>query len=729
MADAQLVLFSLVECAVGAVAAGVAALGWRHRDKRTGRPLVVMAVGTSLYAFSNALLSFVTDPLWWRLLNNISYPIGAAIAVGSFFVVVEFTEQQWLRSRRVRAPLVGFVALDFLAAMTDPVHNRMITSQQSVQGVVVGTAGPLFWVHTIVSLGIVFVATGICLTTLVEATGIYRRQSQAVVGAFGVGIAGFVWQSIAPVHPAIDVATVGMLGWCGIILWGIFVADFLDIVPVGRYRVVESIDDPVITLDADDRVIDSNPAMRRLVDAPTEWQGTPVTALFAGYPELVERIESRVSEPVSLERNGATHHFDVTVSPISDGDAGSGTGGDAPVAHVVILRDVTARTNRQQELERSRTRYRSLFEHSPIVLWEEDLSETIRRARDLVDDAGDLASHLEANPATHRELLRAVDVIDVNTNAVEAYGASSKDELRARFDELLTDDAMATNRRLLERLLAGDRRFRAETVYRTLDGDRRHELVDVFVPEPGDTDCSRVIVAGVDITDRKRYEARIETQNRWLERLTKVISHDLQTPLSTADNHLTLLDLELDDPPEPVAASLSDLQRTHERLREFTEHLPKLARESTDVDATVECDLAATAEDAWSVVEPDSLELVIEGDRTLRADPPRLRQVFENLFGNVAEHAADTATTVWVGTSEDGFYVADDGPGVAPEQAEDIFEYGMSTGDGSGVGLAIVRNIVEAHGWRITVRGREGGGAKFVVETTGTYTARPAVGK
>jgi len=168
------------------------------------------------------------------------------------------------------------------------------------------------------------------------------------------------------------------------------------------------------------------------------------------------------------------------------------------------------------------------------------------------------------------------------------------------------------------------------------------------------------------------------------------------------------------------------LREKNERLEEFTEHLPKLARESTDVDATVECALAAAAEDAWSVVEPDPLELVIEGDMTLRADPPRLRQVLENLFGNAADHAATgdpAATTVWVGTLDDGFYVADDGPGVAPEQAAEIFEYGMSTGDGSGVGLAIVRNIVEAHGWTISVCDREGGGAKFVVETTGTYAA------
>jgi len=563
MATHLIVLLSLIEFVVGIVAAGVAVVGWQYRDTRAADPLVVMAVGTSLYAFSAALLSFVTDPLWWRLVNNISYPFGASIAVGSFFVVAEFTEQERLLENRVRFLLVGFVGFDAVVSMTDPIHNQMISSQQTVQGVVVGTAGPLFWVHTIVSLGIVFVATGICLATLFESSGIYRRQSQAVLGAFSIGIAGFVWQSIAPVHPAIDLAAVGMLGWSAVILWGIFVADFLDIVPVGRARVVESIDDPVVMVDDDSRVIDSNPAARQLVDAGANWQAMPVSMFFDSYPSLVEQIKSEDSGRVTLEKSGATRHFDVTLSPIEDGGAGAGKEVGSPNVCVVILRD---------------------------------------------------------------------------------------------------------------------------------------------------------------ITDRKQYETRIETQNRRLERLAQVISHDLQTPLSTAEKHLRLIDLELADPPEAVEQSLADLEVTHESLRQFTAHLPRLARESTNVQNATECSLATVARDAWQVTETGSLRLEIGGDHQLAGDPQRLQQLFENLFSNVVEHAVDDAengkeaTTVWVETHENGFAVADDGAGVGA--GDEIFEYGMSTGDGSSIGLAISRSIVEAHGWSITVEERDGGGARFVISTT-----------
>ena len=78
-------------------------------------------------------------------------------------------------------------------------------------------------------------------------------------------------------------------------------------------------------------------------------------------------------------------------------------------------------------------------------------------------------------------------------------------------------------------------------------------------------------------------------------------------------------------------------------------------------------------------------------------------------------HRGASATTVRVGTCQDGVFVEDDGPGIGPEQRAHIFEYGMSTGNSSGFGLAIVRTIVEAHGWEITVTDSRTDGARFEI--------------
>ena len=732
MVDVLVVGLSGIEFCIGVASIFLAWTAWQYRHDRVGRPIVVMALGTSAYSFSTALLSFVTDPLWWLFVNNVGYPLGAVLAITSFYAVVEFTDREWPRHPAIAAAFVTFVLLDTIVSFTDPLHRLMITSLTTVAGVVVGTHGPLFYIHAIVSLGLVAVAILLLLLDFSETSGIYRKQLTAFLVAFLVAMIGFAVQTFAPVHPAIDVATIGLFGWTAIMFWGVFRADFFDLVPIGRRWVVRGMDDPVITLDADNRVIDSNPAARALAGVEHDWEATPVETFFETHPSLVRAIESEEPQEVELDDGGDTRYVTLNISPIRKEAVTVGRQQQSRIGSVVVMRDITAQISRQHELQRTneqlerrndqldraRKRYQALFEHSPLALWEQDLSETMKRAEQLAADADDLATYLATHPNDHRRLLEAVDIIDVNENAVEAYGASSKAELIDNFEALFTDEARETNRQLLQRLLGGGQRFSDETVYRTLDGERRHVLLNVFVPEADD--YSRVIVAGADITDRKEYEAKIERQNRRLERLARVISHDLQTPLSTAEKHLQLLEIELTDPDEPVATSLSDLEVTHERLRRFAEHLPRLARESTDVESPVECSIADVAEDAWAVTETGDLELVLEAERPIEADPRRLQQVFENLFSNIAEHATDgesAATTVWVDADEASFSVADDGPGVSGTQREEIFEYGMSSGSGSGIGLAIVRSIIEAHGWTISVSESKAGGAKFVVRT------------
>ena len=225
-----------------------------------------------------------------------------------------------------------------------------------------------------------------------------------------------------------------------------------------------------------------------------------------------------------------------------------------------------------------------------------------------------------------------------------------------------------------------------------------------------------------DVTTRRERRA-LKRQNEQLERLAQVVSHDFQTPLSTADKLTTLLRRDGMGPDSRTTRTLDDLEAVHDRLRAFADHLPALARGSTAVGDPVECDLAEIAQAAWDVVDTGSLTLEIDGSRRIHGDPNRLEQAFQNLFENAVTHGnveadepvAARAQTVTVGTLEAGFYVADDGPGFRETQGEELFDYGMSTGAGSGLGLAIVRTIFEAHGWTVTAMEGADGGARFEV--------------
>ncbi|WP_280588442.1 ATP-binding protein, partial [Halorubrum sp. Boch-26] len=105
-------------------------------------------------------------------------------------------------------------------------------------------------------------------------------------------------------------------------------------------------------------------------------------------------------------------------------------------------------------------------------------------------------------------------------------------------------------------------------------------------------------------------------------------------------------------------------------------------------------------------------------DATVLADGDRLEQLLSNLFRNAIEHGGDdVAVRVEIDRRADGvaLAVADDGPGVPPEQRSEVTERGVSLGGGTGLGLAIVGDIAEAHGWELSVGESESGGARFVI--------------
>ncbi|WP_436931307.1 ATP-binding protein [Halosimplex halobium] len=206
----------------------------------------------------------------------------------------------------------------------------------------------------------------------------------------------------------------------------------------------------------------------------------------------------------------------------------------------------------------------------------------------------------------------------------------------------------------------------------------------------------------------------LERQNERLERLAGIVSHDLRNPLTVAKGRLELVADETDD--EHVAA----IERAHDRMETLIEDLLALAREGEGATDPEPVALAAAARECWEHVGTGDATLVVDAASTVRADPGRLQQLLENCVRNAVEHGGGDVT-VTVGDCEDGFYVADDGPGIPEDERERVFEAGYtSTDDGTGLGLNIVAGIAESHGWDVAVHESEGGGARF--EFTGVET-------
>ena len=199
----------------------------------------------------------------------------------------------------------------------------------------------------------------------------------------------------------------------------------------------------------------------------------------------------------------------------------------------------------------------------------------------------------------------------------------------------------------------------------------------------------------------------LERQNDRLEELASVLSHDLRNPLSVAQGNLDLAR-------ETGEAEFFD-KTAHalDRIEELITDLLALAREGGEVESYENVSLADVAEQSWGTVSTGTATLAVETDAVVRADPSRLKRVFENLYRNALEHAG-AAPRVVVTATADGFAVADDGPGIPVEDRARVFESGVSTGEsGHGLGLSIVQQLADAHGWNVSATDSETGGARF----------------
>ena len=238
-------------------------------------------------------------------------------------------------------------------------------------------------------------------------------------------------------------------------------------------------------------------------------------------------------------------------------------------------------------------------------------------------------------------------------------------------------------------------------------------------------DPSKIVGVGFDVTERKRNERRLarqreqlERQNDRLEEFTESLSHDLRTPLSIIGGRLELY-RETGE-----TEHLESIESTTHRMMRLVDDLLEVARHGRVVEETGPTDVGPVLEAAREGTLPAGSECTYDPVPTLLADPDRLVQMFENLLRNAVEHGG-ADVTVRVGPLPDGFYVEDDGPGIPEADRQDVFERGYTTGaGGTGYGLAIVRSIVEAHGWDVSVTDAASGGARF--EVTGVEFAAEA---
>ncbi len=411
----------------------------------------------------------------------------------------------------------------------------------------------------------------------------------------------------------------------------------------------------------------------------------------------------------------------------------------------------------EQKLAESERRYRNIFTTMPIALLEQDFGAVGELIAALKSRGmGDLRAHLAEHPEATREAMGAVRITEANDAALQLFEAQDKSALLGSLEKLFLPETEAAFRDELVALFEGAGQFASETVLQTLTGRRLDVMLIMTLPP----DAARqvAVVSVIDISERKRAEAehaavlarehharrQAEQANRSKDEFLATVSHELRTPLNAILGWTQTLQ-QGETRPDLVRRGLAAIERAARAQAELVDDLLHMAdivsgRLRLNIqDMRLIPAITAAVESLRPAMEAKDIRFEAQldpGGNRLYGDPGRLQQVVWNLLSNAVKFTpAGGRIRLTLARHPDAveITVQDNGQGIKPQFLPYLFERfhqadasSRKRHGGLGLGLAIVRHLVELHGGTVEAESKgEGRGATFRVRLPLRAALRP----
>ena len=272
---------------------------------------------------------------------------------------------------------------------------------------------------------------------------------------------------------------------------------------------------------------------------------------------------------------------------------------------------------------------------------------------------------------------------------------------------------------------------RLVTVEYKLQGDRGERAYEArLLPILG----SQVMVIVRDISERKiaeralaRKATELQRSNDELQQFAYVASHDLQEPLRTVQSYLQLLRRRYssvldDDANEFIDFAVEGAQRMRQLIQDLLAYARVTSRAKPSSPVALDDVLRQVLQALRASIAERKAEVTQDPLPNVLADASQLRQLLQNLIGNALKFCVDRAPKIHISAEQRGYRwvvsVKDNGIGMKPDLVDKIFIifkrlHSRDEYEGTGIGLAICRKIVERHGGQLTVESTLGEGSTF----------------
>lgn len=173
------------------------------------------------------------------------------------------------------------------------------------------------------------------------------------------------------------------------------------------------------------------------------------------------------------------------------------------------------------------SRFRILFENSPLSLWEEDWSEVRRRFQELAGlGVCDFRTWFQQHPDDAADCLRRIRVVQVNQATLDLFAARDKDELVRNLPAIFAPHSRDASARVLAALAEGARHFHFETPLQSVSGQTLHVALYANVAPGYEDTLGMVLVSFLDITERKEAEDAIRGEHERLRQMLEFVEHE-----------------------------------------------------------------------------------------------------------------------------------------------------------------------------------------------------------
>lgn len=432
-----------------------------------------------------------------------------------------------------------------------------------------------------------------------------------------------------------------------------------------------------------------------------------VTAALAGEPQFFEWMHTRL--------DGSLFPAEVSLNTVTLG---------GQVLLQAIVRDISERAEAEEQI---------LELNASLEYRVEERTEEMQIARREAEEASDLLDRF-FQMSLDMWCVAGIDGYFKKLNPAfsENLGIPDCELLDRPFVDFVHPDDVAATVAAVEQLASGEPLIRFQNRYRNHTGGFLW-LEWCAVP---DTNGELIYAAARNITEQRAMEDDLRRSNEELEQFAYVASHDLQEPLRMVTSFVQLLQRRYggklgDDADEYIHHVVDGAERMRRLILGLLElsRVERKGRSMGEIDANVAWDTAI--KNLSVLISESGAKIHREELPVVSVDSEQLIQLFQNILSNAIKYDEESSPEIDIGAIKKNgmwvFSIEDNGPGIAPEHREQVFQIFQRLKrreevSGTGIGLAICRRIVNRHGGKIWIEEGIRGGAAFRFSLPGVTT-------